>query len=257
MNEPIIKLTRESYFSDLADIPTNSFREIGKNILGELDTATSFMYLFRRFGAPTFTNDDEYKILYEYRLQYKEIMVGIHASYYEHVYFNAWMPKIYETARNKEYKEHELKLIKESFEKGIYYMPYAGSLRSPYPEDMNEEANKLYDTEARKFFSIDEYDFLNNFTLNENDFNFNKPFYDGIGKLNTYLCKKFRATLSAEDLQMFNDGWHINNYPEIKKQVEEFFVELLQGRYVRDVQINIRGYESDTNVIECKEEDNE
>lgn len=255
MKDPIIKLSRKKTFSELAEIPVSSFREIGSTILGKLDTATSFMYLFRRFGTPTFTNSDEYKILYEYRLKYKKIMVAIHASYYEHVYFNAWMPKEYETKRVEEYRSHALQLATESIKNGICYMPYTMTNSNILTEDLIAEHNKIFDAEARKYFSLEDYDFLDNFHCDDNDLEGYQPFHKKIAPFMQMLCEKFRATLSEEDLQMYNNGWHINHYPDIKQQVEEFFTELLQGLHVRDVAINIRGYESKENVVLFKEEE--
>ena len=43
-------------------ILTNDFRKMVEEKLGKLNTPESFMYLFRRFGAPTYSNSDEYKI---------------------------------------------------------------------------------------------------------------------------------------------------------------------------------------------------
>lgn len=258
MKDPIIKLSRKKTFSELAEIPTSSFREIGENILGKLDTATSFMYLFRRFGTPTFTNSDEYKILYEYRLKYKEIMVAVHASYNEFVYFNAWMPKKYETERIEEYHRQVLRIVTESNKNGICYMPYTVLNPKTFPEHLIEEHNKIYDAEARKYFSPEDYDFLNNFQCAEGDLVAYQPYYNKIEPFRRMLCEKFRSALSEEELKMYTEGSHINKYPNIKQQVEEFFIELLQGIYVRDVAINIRGYEGKDNVMIIKgEEDGE
>lgn len=255
MKDPILKLSKKRTFSELAEIPTSSFREIGENLLGKLDTAISFMYLFRRFGTPTFTNSDEYKILYEYRLKYKEIIVGIHASYYEHVYFNAWMPKKYETERVEEFRKHALCIATESVKNGICYMPYAAPNSNILTEDLTVEHNKIYDTEACNYFSPEDYEFLDNFQCDDGDLQAYEPYYNKMQPFQRMLCEKFRATLSEEDLQMYSNGWHINHYPNIKQQVEEFFAELLQGLYIRDVAINIRGYESKENEVLFKDEE--
>lgn len=255
MKDPILKLSKKVTFSKLAEVPTSSFREIGERILGKLDTANSFMYLFRRFGTPTYTNTDEYKILYEYRLKYKEIMVGIHASYYEHVYFNAWMPEKYKTERVEEFRKRALRIATESIENGICYMPYACPNPNILTESLTVENNKIYDAEARKHFSLEDYEFLANFKCAVGDLQAYHPYYNKIQPFQRMLCDKFRATLSEEDLRMYNEGWHINQFPGIKQQVEEFFTELLQGLYVRDVAINIRGYESKDNEVLFREEE--
>jgi hypothetical protein len=67
---------------------TGALRNYVEKRLGELDTATSFMYLFLRFGAPNHTNKDEYKILYSYDLRCEDLIFSIHASHHDCVYFN-------------------------------------------------------------------------------------------------------------------------------------------------------------------------
>ncbi len=40
-------------------------REIAQGIWGELKVSDSFLYLYRRFGTPSYDTNDEYKIAYE------------------------------------------------------------------------------------------------------------------------------------------------------------------------------------------------
>jgi len=237
-----------------ANAPTGSIRELGKEILGELDTAISFMYLFRRFGAPTYTTDDEYKILYVYELKYRDMLFSIHASYHEFVYFNALMPKKIRNAHIREYKTKTGKIAAESIKNNICYMPYSTPFSKSTPQKLVAKNNILYDRKAKEFFSEEDYKFLCNYQLKNGLFE-NRNFYDKIDPFNKMLCKEFRNSLAEEDRLMYERGEHIDDYPELKTQCEDFFNELLRGYYIRDVPINIKGYESEiNNIIKFEEE---
>ena len=176
------------------------------------------------------------------------MLFSIHASYHEHVYFNAWMPELIRNKRVEEFREASKQLAIDSLEKGIYYMPYSTSGGFDYfPKSIQDNLRVLYDKKAQEYFSKEDYKFLCEYKFTDELFA-NKPFYDKINLFNEELCKQFRASLSKEQLKMFE--WEtISDYPELKKQCQEFFNELLRGYYIRDVPINIRGYDNETNNI--------
>lgn len=250
MKEDIIKY-KWKRGNKYADAPINSIRDLGKSILGELDTSTSFMYLFRRFGMPEQTNSDEYKILYCYEFKYKDMLFSVHASYYEHVYFNALMPKHYETERIKEYRKITSKLAKDSLSEGVIYMPYSTPYFNNFSESIQTKINKLYNDKAKEYFSEDDYKFLCDYKFSDELFA-NTPYHDKIEPFNKELCKIFRAYINEDQLKLFKEDT-ISNYPDLEIQCKEFFNELLRGYYVRDVPINIRGYENENNVIKLFE----
>ena len=221
--------------------PVNSIRELGKEILGELDTATSFMYLFRRFGAPHLTTNDEYKILYVYDLKYKDMFFSIHASYHEFVYFNAIMPKKMWQEHAKEWRNKVKELAVKSIDKGICYMPYSSLFHGYdcFPKRLRMKIFSMIDGKAKEYFNSEDYKFLCEWEFKDGLFE-NKPYYDKIEPFYEDLCKEFRASITQEELQLFEED-RIQNYPELEQQCREFFNELLRGYYVRDVQINIRG----------------
>lgn len=237
------------------DAPINSIRELGKEILGELDTATSFMYLFRRFGVPHQSTADEYKILYSYDLKYKDMFLSIHASYYKHVYFNAIMPKKIWQNHAKEWKKKTNKLALESLKKGICYMPYASMFATHdyFSEKLRNKIFSSIEEKAKSYFSTEDYKFLCDWEHKDGLYE-NQPYYDKVNPFYKSLCKEFRASLTEEELSLFSED-RIENYPELYQQCKEFFQELLRGYYVRDVAINIRGYESEENKMTEYEED--
>lgn len=226
--------------------PTESVRQIGESILGELDTATSFMYLFRRFGAPTATNEDEYKILYAYDLKYKDMLFSIHASSRNHVYFNAWMPKKYRSVRVKGYKEFAQNIAKRSLGNGIYYAPYSTPTNlDDFDEETQKGLNNLFNEKGKIFFSESDYLFLCNFEFKNDplDFNHNTKYFEMMEPFYESLCQEFRDSLSPDELKVYESWESMDDYPALKKQCEQFFTELLRWYYIRDVGINIKGYE--------------
>lgn len=235
--------------------PTSSIRELGKEILGELDTATSFMYLFRRFGVPSQSTADDYKILYSYDFKYKDMFFSIHASYYEHVYFNAIMPEKEWRAHAKEWKRKVRKLAEESTKMGVCYMPYSSPFTTfdNFPKILRIKISGLIDKKAKEYFSEEDYKFVCEYEHKDGYFK-NQPFYDKINPFYKSLCKEFRASLTKEELDLFTED-SIDNYPGLHQQCKEFFQELLRGYYVRDVPINIKGYGSETNEITYYEEE--
>lgn len=64
------------------------------------------------------------------------------------------------------------------------------------------------------------------------------------------LCEDFRAKLTKEEIEEVNCFVpKIENITGLKEQCMVIINEMKKGVYLRDVSINIRGYESETNII--------
>ncbi len=242
--EKITKDIKGEYSNTLTD----SFRELVADQIGKLDTATSFMYLYRRFEEPTLTNKDEYKILYEYIFKHEDIIVTIHASYHEHVMFSLNIPK----KRLDEWFEKRTEFFKQLYEKysDIPFMPYA---QLPFGGDgwlakeQHEKNWDLINKSSEKFFSKEDSDYI------EKEIQSQKPnvkVWEMLRPFESKLCKDFRAKLTKEELEEVNSFMpKIENISGLKEQCMFVINELKKGCYVRDVAINILGYESKTNVV--------
>lgn len=121
----MIKLSKENLGKkgNYNSILTESLRQLVGEQLGELDTATSFMYLYRRFGEPTFNSNDEYKILYDYRFKFEDLLITINASYREFVYFSLHILE----KRFTEWSKNRTKFWKQLYKKyeNEIFMPYS------------------------------------------------------------------------------------------------------------------------------------
>jgi hypothetical protein len=228
---------------------TEPFRELGKSILGKLDTANSFMYLFRRFESPLYTNKDEYKQLYQYCFEFGDLVISVHASYYEHVYFNVYVPISYRKDFFKKRNAFIQNLVKEQIKKRIIPSVSFTLLDHRLKEYLTESQYKklwvLIDEKAKAFFSPEDYQIFDNHTGSLSDELFKKwrPFDE-------FIHQEFWKSLSDDQKAQYS-AHHPNlaSVPELKAQFELFFHELKRGFYIRDVAINILGYESEQNVI--------
>ncbi|WP_163321651.1 hypothetical protein [Draconibacterium mangrovi] len=242
----------EKYNSHL----TNDFRTLAAEKLGELDTATSFMYLFRRFKTPTYDNSDEYKILYQYNFKFKDIIVSIHASYHQFVTFNLWIPKKSLTPFYKENRKYHKQQLRKSLQRNIAYMPYSVFFYQIKESDLftpKQSEKQWYhiDREAKEILTSEEYNFLDT-TMPKNDVTpgESQRIIELCDKLSDHLTKKFRSSISASDRKrLYHWMPTLNDVPEIRKQCLQFIQELKRGCYVRDEIINIKGYISENNPI--------
>ena len=242
------KVTKLNLKGKYNSVLTNDFRELITEQVGELDTATSFMYLYRRFGEPTFTNKDEYKILYDYRFKHEDLLVTAHASYHEFVYFSLHIPQKRLAKWHKNRTDFWKKLYKKYGNE--VFMPYA---MLPYggtnglTKAQNKKNWKLIDAASETFFSKEDGNYI------EEQFKSKKPeskMYTMLRPFESKLCTDFRAKLTKKELDEINSfGPKIESIDGLKEQCMLIANEFKRGFYVRDVAINIRGYESETNII--------
>lgn len=249
------KIKKVNNHKRLTSILTTDFRKLVTEKLGKLSTPDSFMYFFRRFGAPNQTNEDDYKILYNYLFEYKDLIISIHASYYEYVYFNLLINKSYLKIFYKERVQLCRKMAKHSHSRNIAYMPYSCIF---YPEKkeltklQNEQYWKIINYEAERYYSKEALAFIEGQLKSENP---DHKIFDLLRPFESYLCDKFRKSLPQDDKFWFsgtNDRlWlpMLKDVPKIRKQCLGFIQELKRGVYVRDVLINIKGYGSEENKI--------
>ena len=241
----------------LNGILTNDFRNLAEKKLGQLDTATSFMYLFRRFGAPRQDNSDDHKILYSYMFEFEDIVIKIHASYHEHVYFNFFIPDhCFSKIREESIKFSE-KPLTESVDKNYVFMPYPSLFMSNsviVNKKLLDKNIALLENEMRNYYPDEKkYKFIvkqiNGSKKSNND---KSAMFELLEQFEKYLNKKFNKSLSKEELKQikkYNMIPKLKDFPPIRKQALEIIREFKKGVYVRDVCINIRGYESGQNKI--------
>jgi hypothetical protein len=251
---------------------TESFRELAQKELGELDTATSFMYLYNRFGKPNIDRRAEYKILYEYRFLYKDLFVSIHAGGYNHVIFGLLVRKSVIDPVWEEYIDRLANIGKRLLEQGIIYFPYIFP-RQRFPskyKEFNRENDKAFRKAWKEYWETkteaERLEYIGLCELREKSedeterYKLLKKICDKKNIFYSGLAKKFSAALSEEEREKFYGRWSIfdlSNFPEIEKQCKEFLSGLKTASWIRDVPINIRGYESETNKIIYPEGENE
>lgn len=227
---------------------TENFRELISKEIGTLDTATSFMYLYRRFGTPTYNNTDDYKILYDYRFEHEDLRITVHASYNEFVYFSLMVPQ----KRFQPWVDDRKLFLRKLYKKNpnIPFMPFAslpfGGTAGFAPEE-NKKNWEVIETAAKEYFSKNDFaDIIS--SLGSHD-NASKAF-EMLRPFEKKMRDDFHSNLTAEEREKLNKPFpEINDIAALEVQCMLIIAELLKGCYVRDVAINIRGYESEENVI--------
>jgi hypothetical protein len=244
---------------------TPSFRELAERELGELDTAASFMYLYNRFGKPNEDHRDDYKILYDYMLRYKNICVSIHSSGYSNTYFNLFVSSAVTGPFREALRNDFIETGYRLFEQGIIFRPYfffnleeVGEGHEKFCRKNEEALQKAWNEymKAKTAEELQEYKRLlqavkkdelpeKRTEAQHNIYKYYKhPFWDS-------LVNKFKTALTEEERDRFysDTPCKFSDFPEIEKQCKEFLDDLKTASYIRDVPINIKGYESEINEI--------
>jgi hypothetical protein len=232
-------------------ILTESFREFMKKKIGRLDSFASFAYLYNEYGEPTFNNSDEYKILYDYWFKFEDLVITIHASYHEFVYFGLFIP----LKRYNVFAKSEKKTWRVIFNKypDVPFMPYA---MLPFGGDkiltkkQNTENWKRIGREYEKHFTKEQQTEIEEKLKKGEGFDLLEPFAKK-------LCGDFRSKITKKELKIFTRAGlpRLNQIAGLEEQAGKVANILLTESYIRDVRINIKGYESKKNkIIESTEE---
>jgi hypothetical protein len=244
---------------------TASFRKLAERELGELDTAASFMYLYNRFGSPTEDHRDDYKILYDYTLLYKDICVTIHSSGHSYTFFNMFVSSSVTGPFREALRNDLMGAGYRLFEQGIIFHPYfffdleeVGEGHEEFCRKNEKALQKAWDEymKAKTEEELQEYKRLLRAVKKDDD---SEKRTEAKYKIYTYykypfldsLVDKFQAALTEEELDRFygDPPCKLSDFPEIGKQCKEFLDDLKTASYIRDIPINIKGYESETNEI--------
>jgi hypothetical protein len=243
------KLLKEKYNNTF----TNDFRGIVKQELGELDTPHSFMYLYRRFQKPNAEYRDDFKIFYSYSLLVpKNVIITIHGSYHQHVYFGLHIPQHWLTPVIEKNRGIVKDFALKSVNVGIPFIPYKvlyglSPIQSFLGEEFTSKNWELIDLKAEQFWG------KNKKAEIEEKLKSTKS--EGASELEDLikaLYKEYIETLSEEEIRKLN---HALGFPEIKdidglEDICRIFInDLKKGVWVRDVLFNIKGYESEENQI--------
>lgn len=256
MSNEIIKLTRKFKYGRIKSVGmlTNEIRDYISANLGELEVATTFMYLYRRFGEPTFNNQDDYKILFAYHFMFGEVWISIHGSYHNHIYFNVHIPKQW----TDEFWTKRKVWLNSLFDKykdiaPIISPPYLPFEKQGYSKKNIKELLKRMNKEAKDYLTESELKIISDAPKDRTHEELQNVVKT---KLFDYLIDKFYKNMTKEDEIICNKFIPtISDIPNLKEQIDYIIKELKRGFYIRDVRINILGYESKTNII-MEDDDN-
>jgi hypothetical protein len=224
----------------------NEFRDLVDSKLGVLDTATSFMYLYRRFGDPNMNCKDDYKILYEYEFNHEDLLFTVHASYHKYVYFSIGVPKV----RLKKWFNNRKKFFRQLYNKykNNVFMPYKSLFfQIPLTKNQSQKNWKLFFNEVEKSLSKEECRYIESQLQSEQA---DIKVFEMLEPIEEKLYESFKSKLTeTECSELYKNIPKLEDIENLKEQCEFVIDEFLKGVYIRDVLINIKGYESESNKI--------
>lgn len=234
-------------------IMTTPFREMTEAKFGALDAATSFMYLFLRFGTPNQANDDDYKLLFEYRLTYEDLTIIIHGSHHNFVHFNLLLP----TSRLDTYDAQKKDFLIHLYEKYKQFPFIPTAIQNVYlgisylTPEQHKENLPILDEACMKLFSLEEQQRITGLLKQEHrspedQAYLSKSLYGAF----EILSGEFQKHLTPDEKKRLYQFFPaITEIDGLETQLNSVFNELLTARYIRDVPINILGYTSPLNPM--------
>lgn len=220
-------------------------REIAQKMWGDLKVADSFLYLYRKFGAPCADTNDEYKISYEYSFWYKGLYFILCGTTPEFVYLDCYMPNKYFHLQRARYRKEVRELFDRATKEDILVYPWAS------PDDVIPSLTKRQQKVAMKIFleelesSLGEENskFIRGVTEESSEEDKEKSF-ELHQILWIYLAEKFWKWAGNDETiyRMFKGEPDLHYLPEVEKIVKDFCRQMLKTMPIRDCDINIQGW---------------
>lgn len=224
-------------------------REIAKEVWGSLKVADSFLYLYRRFGKPTYDTNDEYKIAFDYRFLYRGLYFSIFGTTPEHVYLDCFIPKKYERLLTQRIEANMIDTIDRAAKDGILMYPNRFFFSDDVPPGRRDAWNFMLDNEAKGYYDAETYERLDNATNNwastpEEERNECERIMEPFWK---HLYDKYRAWADNDPkekalLESYRKRREICYIPEVEEIIRDFCQQMLEPMPIRDCDIDIRGW---------------
>lgn len=222
-------------------------RDIAQKIWGELKVSDSFLYLYRRFGSPTFDTNDEYKISYDYRFFYKGLYFSICGTTPDFVYLDCFFPRKYSELQRNRYRKDVREVFEKALKNNILCWPWAcgySQIADSLTKNQLKAYNAKFDKEAHLYFSEEDYNWLDSKQqekLDGEDAERCMNLMDGFYKHLQKIFKKW----AGNNKKIKNLFWahpDLRYLPEVEKIIKNFCKEMLKPMAIRDCNINIKGW---------------
>lgn len=225
--------------------PAYAARDIAKKIWGDLKVADSFLYLYRRFGCPTFDTNDEYKISYDYRFIYKGLYFCVTGTTPDFVYLDCYYPSKYFLLQRNRYRKDVRAIFEAAAKEGILVYPWAAyeDIMPSLTKQQQKKFRTMFMDELTGYLGEDNSKFMGsiNKESSKEDKDKSITLHE---KLWEYLADKFWKWVGDNESVkgMFKGNPDFRYLPEVEKIVTEFCNEMLQTKPIRDCDINIQGW---------------
>ena len=222
-------------------------REIAQKIWGELKVTDSFLYLYRRFGTPSYDTNDEYKITYDYRFWYQGLYFCICGTTPDFVYLDCYFSNKFFLLQRNRYREDVRSVFEKALRENVLCWPWAcgfSQISDSLTKSQLKAYNAKFDEEARMFFNEEDYNWLNSKQkeeLNDEDATKCMNLMDGFYK---HLQGKFKKWAGNDRTikTLFWSNPDLRYLPEVERIVKDFCREMLKPIPIRDCDINIKGW---------------
>lgn len=225
--------------------PAYAARDIAKKIWGDLKVADSFLYLYQRFGCPTFDTNDEYKISYDYRFMYKGLYFCVTGTTPDFVYLDCYYPNKYFLLQRRRYRKDVRAIFEAAAKDGVLTYPWASydDVMDSLTKSQQKQATKMFLEEVVTCLGEDNSHFLDGLTEESSEED-KKKGYELHVRLWKYLADKFWKWVDDNESikGMFLGKPDFRYLPEIEQIVTDFCNEMLQTKPIRDCDINIQGW---------------
>lgn len=221
-------------------------REVAKKIWGDLKVAESFLYLYSRFGTPTYDTNDEYKISYEYNFKYKGLCFSLCGTTPDFVYLDCYMPNKYFLLQRARYRKDVRELFDRAVKDSILVYPWASNddVMPSLTKHQQKLAMKIFLEELVGYLGGENSRFMENVT-EESSQEDKKRAFELHQKLWNYLAEKFWKWAEGDKkiYRMFKGSPDLHYLPEVEIIVKDFCRQMLHPMPIRDCNINIRGWQ--------------
>ena len=219
-------------------------REIAKEIFGDLKVADSFLYLYRRFGKPSYDTKDEYKISYSYLFRYKGLYFDIFGTTPDDVYVDCFIPNKLAREGWKRFRAKEKPIVEKALAEGVLYFPTCYYDATGLEKNLHKKWSELDDRKFEEMFGKEVLQKLNE-----------KPFSElakdvQLEYAQKYIrpfCKKmsdhFYEWAKTNAPELYQRNILLQNLPEVRETIISFCKKMLETETIRDCEINIKGWQ--------------
>ncbi len=222
-------------------------QDIFHKTVGHPDAFAVLAYLYRRFGAPTYGNEANPKILFEYDFIVDGILITIHGNTGESVYFKAYIPGKSTDSYLKGFSEFRDSLIARLHAKDLPYVAGGDLPEMCVPANLVNKNAALWMKASTGILSEDEHRTISSLrSKSASGENLSPSEWETVFALTlkanrTISEKLIEPEITDDERDRYYPMFSPKAFPDVAAVAESFCKELLNPMPVRDQNLNING----------------